>query len=140
MYKTTLTPELQVTNFSKSLDFYINLVGFEILYDRPETKFAMLGMNGCRIMIEEIEPNGRWSVGKLEKPFGRGMHFQIEVNDADKLYERFINNKYPIFFEMEEKWYRLKNKEVGNRQFLVQDPDGYLFRFFKDLGERNISD
>ncbi len=138
MYKTTLTPELQVTNFSKSLDFYINLAGFEILYDRPETKFAMLGMNGCRIMIEEIEPNGRWSVGKLEKPFGRGMHFQIEVNDADKLYERFINNKYPIFFEMEEKWYRLKNKEVGNRQFLVQDPDGYLFRFFKDLGERNI--
>jgi len=24
---------------------------------------------------------------------------------------------------------------AGNRQFLLQDPDGYLLRFFQDLGE-----
>jgi catechol 2,3-dioxygenase-like lactoylglutathione lyase family enzyme len=24
----------------------------------------------------------------------------------------------------------------GNRQFVVADPDGYLLRFFQDLGER----
>ena len=44
---------------------------------------------------------------------------------------------YPIFFEMEEKWYRSGSNDVCNRQFLVQNPDGYLLRFFQDLGERS---
>ena len=39
---------------------------------------------------------------------------------------------------MEEKWYRKNDKEVGHKQFLVQDPDGYLLRFFQDLGIREI--
>lgn len=135
--RTILTPELKVTDFKASLDFYIRLAGFEILYDRPEEDFAMLGINGARIMIEGLTDKSRtWKVGELERPFGRGMHFQIEVPDVESLYENFKKEQYPIFFEMEEKWYRMKNIEVGNRQFLVQDPDGYLLRFFQDLGSR----
>lgn len=34
--KITLIPELKVSDFKKSLDFYTNLAKFEILYDRPE--------------------------------------------------------------------------------------------------------
>jgi hypothetical protein len=37
---------------------------------------------------------------------------------------------------MEEKWYRMNDSKVGNRQFIVLDPDGYLLRFVQDLGER----
>ena len=37
---------------------------------------------------------------------------------------------------MEEKWYRKNDTEVGNKQFLVQDPDGYILRFFQNLGMR----
>ena len=40
--------------------------------------------------------------------------------------------------EPEEKWYRKDSIEVGNKQFLVQDPDGYLLRFTQDLGKRPI--
>lgn len=39
---------------------------------------------------------------------------------------------------MEEKWYRATDKELGNKQFLVQDPDGYLLRFFQDLELRTL--
>jgi hypothetical protein len=35
-----------------------------------------------------------------------------------------------------KKRYRVGDKETGNKQFLVQDPDGYLLRFFEDLGLR----
>ena len=28
--------------------------------------------------------------------------------------------------------------EVGNRQFIVLDPDGYMLRFAQDLGKRKI--
>ncbi|MDO8483030.1 MAG: VOC family protein [bacterium] len=137
--KTTLTPELKVLDFKKSLDFYTKLAGFEILYDRPEEDFAMLGINGARLMIEGLTDKSRtWKVGELKRPFGRGMHFQIEVPDVQSLYQNFKKADYPIFFEMEEKWYRMNDKELGNKQFLVQDPDGYLLRFFQDLGTREV--
>ena len=131
----TLTPELKVSNFEKSLNFYTGLLGFKILYDRPEEDFAMLDINGARLMIEGLTDKSReWNVGKMETPFGRGVNFQIEVSDVQGLYQDLKDADYPIFFEMEEKWYRVNNKKIGCKQFLIQDPDGYLLRFFEDLG------
>ncbi len=133
-----LIPELKVQDFKKSLDFYCNMCGFEILYDRPEANFAMLGREGAQIMIEELTNDSRMhKVDVLEYPFGRGMHFQIQVSDVDTLYKNFKDKNYPIFLEMEDKWYRKNKTEVGNKQFRVQDPDGYLLRFFTDLGTRS---
>ena len=131
-----LIPELKVSDFQKSLDFYIRLAQFSILYDRPEENFAMLEKEGARLMIELLEANDRWAVGEREYPLGQGINFQIKVVDVQKLYDNFVLQGYPIFFEMEEKWYRKNDSEVGNRQFLIQDPDGYVLRFFQDLGER----
>jgi hypothetical protein len=45
----------------------------------------------------------------------------------------------PLYLPLEEKWYRRDGTEVGNRQFVVADPDGYLVRPFEDLGERASS-
>ena len=137
--KTILTPELKVSDFRESLDFYTQVAGFEVLYGRPEEEFAMLGINAARLMIEGLNDKTRnWKVGDLERPFGRGVNFQIEVPDVENLYQNFNTAGYPIYLEMEEKWYRMNNTENGNRQFLVQDPDGYLLRFFEDLGSRSI--
>ncbi len=135
--KPTLIPELKVSSFKESLNFYINIAGFNIFYDRPEDDFAMLEINGARLMVEGLtEKTRNWDVGALEKPFGRGINFQIEVQDVQSLYDNFINIKYSIYLDIEEKWYRKGEVEVGNKQFIVQDPDGYLLRFFQDLGER----
>lgn len=134
-----LIPELKVLDFKKSLDFYTRLAGFEVLYDRPENDFAMLGINGARLMLEGFTDKSRsWLVGQMERPFGRGIHLQIEIQDVQSLYQNFKKTEYPIFFEMEEKWYRIANKETGNKQFLVQDPDGYLLRFFENIGFRPL--
>ncbi|MDB4984108.1 MAG: hypothetical protein JWM20_287 [Patescibacteria group bacterium] len=136
---STITPELKVFDFHESLNFYTNIAGFKILYSRPEEDFAMLEISGARLMIEGLSDKSRtWKVASLEKPLGRGMHFQIQVEDVDALYKKFKDNSYAIFHEMEDKWYRKNDQEVGNRQFLVQDPDGYLLRFFGDLGTRKI--
>ncbi len=135
--KPTLIPELKVMDFQESFKFYTQLVGFEVLYERPEEDFAMLVFNGAQLMIEGLTDKSRlWDVGKLEGPLGRGVNFQIQVHDVRNLYQKFNEVDYPIFLNMEEKWYRANNKEVGNMQFLVQDPDGYLLRFFEDMGTR----
>jgi catechol 2,3-dioxygenase-like lactoylglutathione lyase family enzyme len=133
----TLIPEFKVTDFAKSLDFYTRIAGFKIEYQRPEDQFAMLSINGARLMIEALQSSSRtFKVGTLDHPFGRGMHLQIEVPDVQKLYDCFKAELYPLFVDMEERWYRRDAEEVGNRQFLAQDPDGYLLRFFQDLGSR----
>ena len=48
-----LIPELSVTNIDKSKEFYLNL-GFKIMYERKEDKFAFLELEGNQLMIEEI--------------------------------------------------------------------------------------
>ena len=133
-----LIPEFKVTDLKKSLDFYTKFAGFKILYDRPEESFAMLDRDGAMLMIEQTEEGDKWLVGERKYPLGQGVNFQIEVTDVQELYGNIKQAKYPIFYEMEDKWYRKDNIEVGNKQFLIQDPDGYVLRFFEDLGSRSI--
>lgn len=129
-----LIPELKVSNFQKSLDFYTKLAEFTVVYCREEEEFAMLGKEGSQIMIEAFSSKSRnFEVGPLEYPLGRGINLQIQVLDVDTLYENFQKNNYPLFLEKEERWYRKDQTKIGHRQFIVQDPDGYLLRFFTAL-------
>lgn len=130
-------PELDVSSLQKSLYFYIQLVGFKILYDRPEERFAFLELDGAQLMLEEeAGPGRRFRTAPLEPPYGRGMNLQISVADIDGMYARLTAAGAVIVLPMEETWYRRETEELGNRQFVVADPDGYLLRFFRDLGSR----
>jgi len=132
-----LIPELDVTDLQKSLHFYVTLAGFELKYDRPAERFAMLDLEGAYLMLEEAQgPGRRFRTAPLERPYGRGVNFQIKVTNVNDLYERMIRADAQIVIPLEEKWYRSGEEELGNRQFVVADPDGFLLRFFRDLGSR----
>lgn len=131
-----LIPEMSVTNLNSSLNFY-KILGFKINYERPEDKFAFISLDGSQIMLQEISKDDKWEVAPLRYPFGNGVNFQIEVKNVETIYNSLKNFNYPILFDMEENWYRENNKLLGNKEFLVQDPDGYLIRFCEDLGEKN---
>ena len=137
MYFNKIIPELSVTNLENSLKFY-QTIGFKIEYDRPEQKFAFLSLGQIQFMIQEIAENDKWDVAPLSYPFGNGINFQLEVDNVDVIYNALANNNYKIAFEMEENWYRQDDKLLGNKEFLVQDPDGYLLRFSEDLGQKQI--
>ena len=49
-----LVPELYCLDLSDSLEFYCELLGFTVLYSRPEEGFAYLDMNGVELMLDEI--------------------------------------------------------------------------------------
>jgi catechol 2,3-dioxygenase-like lactoylglutathione lyase family enzyme len=135
MFKlNALVPELSVSDINKSLNFYVNILSFTLEYQRPEDKFAMLSLNDCQIMIEEI--NGYWQTEELSYPFGRGINFQITVNDIDEIYKSLRIHQYPIKIEIQENWYRADTKLRGQKEFLIMDPDGYLLRLVQTLGER----
>lgn len=135
MYWNKIIPELSVTNLENSLNFY-KTAGFKIEYDRPENKFAFISLGNIQFMLQELSDNNKWNIGELKYPFGNGINFQLEIENVDKIYNNLKNNNYTITFDLEKNWYRQDDKMLGNKEFLIQDPDGYLLRFMQDLGEK----
>lgn len=137
MEKRALVPELYCSNFVLSRAFYTEVLGFRVLYEREEDRFAYVEREGAQLMFEEWASSPRaWLTAALEPPYGRGINLQIWTRDVDALHQQVVEHQAVIFLPMEEKWYRRDEVFVGNRQFIVQDPDGYLLRFAQDLGER----
>ena len=135
MYWNKTIPELSVTNLENSLNFYKN-AGFKVEYERPENKFVFISLGEIQFMLQEISINDKWTLSPLTYPFGNGINFQLDVNNLEEIYNNFKKSNYKITFEMEENWYRKDNIMLGNKEFLIQDPDGYLLRFMEDLGEK----
>ena len=131
-----LIPELSVTNIEDSLGFYRDILGFKVEYSRPADKFYFLSYEDIQFMVEEI--NNHWWTGELERPFGRGLNFQIEVSDVSVLLKSLEKAEIELFRPPKESWYKGEDVEFGQIEFLVQDPDGYLLRFTQDIGERNL--
>lgn len=118
LIRNKLVPELIITDLSRSLYFWTELLGFTIAYDRPEEGFAYLDLLGVQIMLEERRPAARqWLTDDLLAPFGRGVNFQIEVPDVDAILERLGKVRWPLFMACEEKWYRAGRGRSGSDSF-----------------------
>ena len=126
-----IIPELTVKDIERSKWFYIEILGFQLEYERTNDKFAFLSFDGAQIMIEEI--NGYWNTGLLEYPFGRGSNFQIKAHDIQPIVERLIQNEILLFREPTANEYISNEIVIKELEFLVQDPDGYLLRFSQEI-------
>jgi len=136
----SLIPELIVSNLSASLIFWRDLVGFQILHERPEEGFVYLALGNAHLMLEQQNLAGRdWASAALEKPFGRGINFEIQVIDIGIIIERTRQRGVEFFLPPEERWYRHGQVEVGQYQCIISDPDGYLVRLMEKLGERSAA-
>ena len=147
-----LVPELDVTEIAKALRFYIGVLEFRTLFERPAERFAYLERDGVELMIQEAAgPGRRFRTAPLELPCGRGVNFQLRVEDVDAVHTRAVEAGVNIVVPIEERWYRVDvaasggrwqvtgPSKAGNRQFVLADPDGYLWRPFRDLGMRAAS-
>ncbi len=157
MSRPTLVPELYVSNLRVSLEFYQDVLGFRMEYERPEDKFAALSLGGAQLMLEEAPSlaratpaefeQGQWRPADLEPPFGRGVNFEIRVDDIDAANERIAARGYPLLLDVHQRVYRLKLDENGtavigdttqhfytqNRyRDIVADPDGKSFYLITD--------
>lgn len=148
-----LVPELDVTDLAISLRFYAGVLGFRALFERQAERFVYLDRGGVELMIQEAAgPGRRFRTAPLEPPCGRGVNVQLRVDDIDGVHARAVDAGADIVVAMEERWYRVDVTETagrwqtkgpveaGNRQFVVADPDGYLWRPFSDLGIRPVRD
>jgi catechol 2,3-dioxygenase-like lactoylglutathione lyase family enzyme len=107
-----------VTDIDRSLEFYVNGLGFQLKVDwRPKGRieWCWLETEGAALMLEEYRE------GFLPKEkLGIGISICFIYQDALKLYTEFLKNK-------------LKPREpfVGNKMWVtsISDPDGYKLDF-----------
>lgn len=137
-YRARMVAELLVSNLDKSRRFWIDLCGFEVVYQREDEGFVFLDREGAQFMLEEIRDADAWITGPLEPPLGRGVNFEVKVTSIDRPHKRLVDAGWPLYRAPQERWYRSDDKEIGVRQFLVQDPDGYLLRFSEWIGDRPV--
>ena len=130
-----LIPELSVSNIDNSKKFYVDVLGFNLEYERVADKFAFLSYGDTQIMIEEI--NGHWNTEELQYPFGRGINFQIDTDDVYKISNNLTENNINLFREIMESRYECGSEVVFEKEILVQYPDGYLLRFSQTEIKKN---
>ncbi|MDC7806834.1 VOC family protein [Luteimonas sp BLCC-B24] len=136
-YWSPLVPEFTVTDLQTSIDFY-RAAGFTVRFRRDDPPFAYLEMGRAQLMLEQQHDSG-WNIEPLDRPLGRGINFQVEVIDAHSTLASLEALGVSPFRAVKDTWYAVSEQaEKGQREFLVQDPDGYLMRFAQSLGCRAV--
>ena len=128
VYWNRMVPELSVTDFSVSLSFYTQVLGFSIMVRRRDPDFAYINLGEAQLMLEQHSSDA-WNTAELIKPLGRGVNFQIDVDDIDVIYRRVMHNNVTLYRELKDNHYDIGDHIACQREFLLQDPDGYLLRF-----------
>ena len=90
-----MVPELTVFDLEKSLKFYTEILGFEIMFTREG--FVYLKQETVQLMLEQYSKD-IWLTGTLELPLGRGINFQMEFENIEPIYQRLKAMNYPFFF------------------------------------------
>ncbi|WP_336748962.1 VOC family protein [Pantoea vagans] len=132
LYWNPMVPELTVTDFAVSLHFYTVVLGFDVRIQRQDPDFAYLCYGQAQLMIEQCHTQG-WNTAEMERPLGRGINFQIEVDDIQAVLTGLQHHAVPLYRPLRDNHYDTGETTAFQREFLVQDPDGYLLRFSQYL-------
>jgi catechol 2,3-dioxygenase-like lactoylglutathione lyase family enzyme len=134
-----LVPELFVSDIAASIEFWCYHLGFAIAYERPEEAFAYLERpDGAQIMLSQR--SGKWETAPLDRPYGRGVMFQVYVASIEPVERSLEAAGWPLYAGPREVWREVGDREAGQREIFVLDPDGYLIMVAHELGERQLSE
>jgi uncharacterized glyoxalase superfamily protein PhnB len=119
------TPNLFVADVSRSLAFYVDVLGFSkglSVPDAPPFVFASVTDGPVEIFFNDtsaaLKDHPEYT-GRTAANVGNSMF--IEVEGIDAFYDR-IKNKAKVVMPIVTQWY-------GMREFSIEDPDGFLITF-----------
>jgi catechol 2,3-dioxygenase-like lactoylglutathione lyase family enzyme len=132
-----MVAELHVNDLQASLGFWQGVLGFAVAYARAEEGFAYLEHpDGPQVML--CRRNGRFETGAMAPPLGQGVMFQLYLDDIAPVLAALEQRGWPLYLAPREVWRRTGDRESGQREAFVQDPDGYLLMVAQALGERAL--
>lgn len=107
---------LKVANMARSVLFYNELLGLEIIYGGPHAPFTSLRTAGAQDAILNLEE------GASSSDWGRVI---FHVKDVDELWAHLKERGLDAPRPRDASW--------GERYFHLQDPDGHELSFAKPL-------
>ena len=132
-----LVPELLVSDVVASLAFWRDRLGFAVAYQRPEQSFVYLERpEGAQIMLRQRD--GKWETAPLNPPYGRGVMLQVYVTSIEPIELSLRAADWPLYAGPRDVWRKVGDRQAGQREIFVKDPDGYLTMVAHDLGERPL--
>lgn len=122
-----LIPELLVEDMQKSIDFYVNVLGFkeEIVFPEKSPVFAQMGKNDAHIMLY-IRNEFENEIPSLKNvKMGGSTLLYIRAAGVESLYAE-IKDKVKIVQPFHK-------TDYGKIEFAIEDCNGYLITFSEDI-------
>ena len=120
----TLTPNLLVDDMDRTIDFYTNVLRFEILATVPEAapfNWAMLKRDGVSLMFQTRASLSEEIPGFATVPVGGSQTFYIDVDQVEPLYQS-LKGRVTVVQDLHTAFY-------GAREFAFRDCNGYVLVF-----------
>jgi uncharacterized glyoxalase superfamily protein PhnB len=130
VYFKTLTPNLVVKDMDKTIRFYRDVLGFEVLMTAPEKEpfdWAMMKMGNVEIMFQTRQSLGGEMAAFKEIPVGGSFTLYIDVANVEGLYET-VKGKATVEKALHDTFY-------GTREFVIRDCNGYVMVFAEAAGK-----
>jgi uncharacterized glyoxalase superfamily protein PhnB len=126
-----LAPAIKVKDMEKSLSFYTKMLGFmtmdKLVRKNGKIAHASVGLSSPVLMLSPIDAvRTPQTKGELkENKLGVGVRFQFGMTGTRKLDDYFV--------EVQKKGIKVlaepKTEYWGDRNFTIEDPDGYVLTF-----------
>lgn len=120
----SLTPNLMVKSVNETLDFYIDILGFELLQTVPEEgnlDWGFVQKDSVLIMFQK-DTSIRGEYPELNNyQEGGALTLYIKVDELQAWYGR-IKDKTNLIKPMNKTFY-------GANEFAIQDPNGFILTF-----------
>ena len=119
---------LMVEDVNRTIEFYADSLGFELLTSVPEEgKFdwAMMRRDGVEIMFQARSNLGEEIPALADAPIGGSLTFYTEVTGLKDLYDG-LEGKVAIVHDLHTTFY-------GTQEFAFRDCNGYTFAYSEAL-------
>ena len=119
-----LTPNLMVEDVARTVAFYRDTLGFEVLTTLPGQEpfdFAIVRRDNVELMFQSRLSLSDNVPALSGAPIGASQTFYIEVTGVRDLYET-LRDKVEIVVDFHETFY-------GTREFYFRDLNGYILSF-----------
>lgn len=117
----SITPNLMVKDMSRSVEFYRDVLGFQIektVPDNPPYVFAWMKRDSVDVFLNRTEGAEQESLTPA-RPGGVSMY--VILTGIDELFAS-VQTRATVVMPMTKQFY-------GMREFAITDPDGYLLTF-----------
>jgi uncharacterized glyoxalase superfamily protein PhnB len=120
---------LYVDNVEKSIEFYYDIVGAQIVQVFREDQnapisLAILKIDNFTLMLHPQAPHAADFEGAR---VGLGIHLQLRVDDVDAFFTHCMDEGAIISTSGEP-----TDQAWGWREFALKDPDGYVWSIYQD--------